>query len=278
MMNWASLAAAWIRNQFRSLYSVKVTRTPVWSLTPIELESSRRWIPRYTKLRDVFKYCNLTRGSVLIGTTIAAGLTVHELSRDTILVDSFEIPKPLQDRGLTNNVLLEHIQSALRDVRESAIFEFTGNQQVNVALLATSGDDPEIDFEIPETHISVKKVAQAARKILGIQDTRISGEIVTVQDFLHEGDGKQLKVLLHVSSSEGRHDLFPVMLREATRDKMAVEIALRILEEVDPVTYVQMEWSGRQGSDFLPILSMPRHHEKHAERRHLLWADPRSIQ
>ncbi len=36
MMNWASLAAAWIRNQFRSLYSVKVTRTPVWSLTPIE--------------------------------------------------------------------------------------------------------------------------------------------------------------------------------------------------------------------------------------------------
>jgi len=111
-------------------------------------------------------------------------LLIDELRRDVVEMTPISVPARLVEAGLTPEVVALRLIDGVARV-ESLV---RGEPQRRTGA-EISGSQP--DFTVPIAGISLRSVARLLRNLLGIQETRISGEVTV--------DGDALRIRLRLS-------------------------------------------------------------------------------
>ena len=111
-------------------------------------------------------------------------LLVNELRRDVIEVSAISVPARLVEAGLTPEVVALRLLDGIARVEDHVRGEPMRRAGAEVA-----GSQP--DFTVPIAGISLRSVASVIRNLLGIHETRISGEVTV--------DGEGLRIRLRLS-------------------------------------------------------------------------------
>lgn len=111
-------------------------------------------------------------------------LLVSELRRDVIEVTPISVPVRLMEAGLTPEVVAQRLLDGVARVEHQVRGEPMQRSGAEIA-----GSQP--DFTVPIAGISLRSVASVLRRLLGIHETRIQGEITV--------DGDMLRLRLRLS-------------------------------------------------------------------------------
>jgi hypothetical protein len=96
-----------------------------------------------------------------------------ELRRDVLILDPFSVPKRLEERGLTGEVIAHRVRDTLLQMQAETQ---TSMKKSNLSAARDEGAMP--DMEISGTKMGVKTVADLLRSLLGRNLRHASGDIV----------------------------------------------------------------------------------------------------
>ncbi|UCH97085.1 MAG: tetratricopeptide repeat protein [Candidatus Aminicenantes bacterium] len=137
-------------------------------------KSSEKTPPgRLSKIEKFFKSI-LTITVVLIA-FIILGIFIVESLRDVIIVESFEIPQELIDKGYSKEALLNKIGDHLYEMNQTIHNKYREKQQLSINL-NTSIAPPSL--EIPSTDININSLIHFFRNVIGSSPRRVRIEIV----------------------------------------------------------------------------------------------------
>ncbi len=106
---------------------------------------------------------------------VAAGSFIWSASRASgLVVEPFEVPSDLAQRGLTGNVVAQQLLDKLSTLQDETVSLRASSTYAN-----SWGDD--IEVEVPYAGVSVGELRRVLRQWLGNQ-TRLSGEVVRLTD------------------------------------------------------------------------------------------------
>jgi tetratricopeptide (TPR) repeat protein len=93
-----------------------------------------------------------------------------EWNKKSVAIDQIEVPKSLQDNGISGQVVANRIADRIHEIQRVA--KVQGNES-GVEIGAT-----QIDFQVPVAGISFKTIVKYLKQLFGKSDRRINGEIV----------------------------------------------------------------------------------------------------
>jgi tetratricopeptide (TPR) repeat protein len=156
--------------------------------------------------------------------TALIGIVVIELVQKAVIIEPIRMPEPLSAVGYTEDVAAQRLTDAIAEIKEAAP---TSLQGVNWMPASQ-----QVDFEAPETGITLRNVVQVLRQAMKLPETRISGEFIcATADCAHEA----LTLRLRVVTREGMKIIKPVAVgTERSLDDYYRAAALDLLRELDP--------------------------------------------
>jgi tetratricopeptide (TPR) repeat protein len=174
---------------------------------------------------------NIVKIVVALGTIFLLGLLVNQVAKSSVTIEDISVPKNLSDQGLTPQIMAHELRDAMAQVKSSALADYvvTSLDKTKAAKRFDLSDEIP-DPTVPETGISVSALASYLRDVLGLERTRISGELVEI----HTHMGKQYSLRLRVNDA-----LLPVD-NPATEENLQDAIKSggeRIEQKLEPVTY-----------------------------------------
>jgi len=150
---------------------------------------------RITSLAELIGSIRLILTSLLIfGLVILlTGIIYLEMNRSFILIESFEIPESLQERGYTPNAVANKLADQIN------IVTATAKTKADRYKFTPSFYETLPDVEVPEANVSIKSVVRYVKDIFGFTPTRINGEILSLDD-----DQLQLTVRIVESADQSK--------------------------------------------------------------------------
>jgi tetratricopeptide (TPR) repeat protein len=111
-----------------------------------------------------------------------------QIIRNPIIIEPIAVPQALADRGMTSSVAANRVWDGLQDYSRTAALA----RQTLVAV----PDNQLVEFTLPGSTLSIDAVLKQVREFLGIQETRITGEITCqTPDCAPAGQRLRLRVL-----------------------------------------------------------------------------------
>lgn len=92
-----------------------------------------------------------------------------QIIRNPVVIEPIAVPQALADRGMTSSVAANRVWDGLQDYSRTAALA----RQTLVAV----PDSQLVEFTLPGSTLSIDAVLKQVREFLGIQETRITGEI-----------------------------------------------------------------------------------------------------
>jgi Flp pilus assembly protein TadD len=142
--------------------------------------------------------------------------------RNPVLIEPISVPKALQQRGLTPEVVANRLWDGLRD---ATILARTSKASVDAIP-----DSQRVQFSVPEVGLSMDSIVRQARQFFNIYQTRIAGEFICA-DTACTPEGMRLRLRVMRGSSEVI-DL-PPMGSQDTRAYFTAA-ATEVLQTLDP--------------------------------------------
>jgi tetratricopeptide (TPR) repeat protein len=154
-----------------------------------------------------------------------------ELRRDVLILDPFSVPKRLEERGLTGEVIAHRVRDALLQMQAETK---TSMKKSNLSAARDEGAMP--DMEISGTKMGVKTVADLLRSLLGKNLKHASGDIVfsISQDNTQAGDAGDAVVTLYVTTGRERSPAVRVLAPDDDIPLLIQRTAVAVLEQVNP--------------------------------------------
>jgi tetratricopeptide (TPR) repeat protein len=111
-----------------------------------------------------------------------------QIIRNPIIIEPIAVPQALADRGMTSSVAANRVWDGLQEYSRTAALA----RQTLVAV----PDSQLVEFTLPGSTLSIDAVLKQVREFLGIQETRITGEITCqTADCAPAGQRLRLRVL-----------------------------------------------------------------------------------
>jgi len=157
-------------------------------------------------------------------------ITVLELLQSPVVIEPIRLPEALSAVGYTEDVAAQRLTDAIAQIKTAAPTTKQG-----VEWLPAS---QRVDFEAPQTGISLQNVVQVLRQALKLPETRISGEFICATPDCAQ-DGLVLRLRVIRRGGMKIIELPPVGNGDAggTGGQMAQyykTAALQLLRELDP--------------------------------------------
>ncbi|EDN69208.1 TPR repeat containing protein [Beggiatoa sp. PS] len=177
----------------------------------------------WEKVEAFFSY--LIKVSLFLLFTILFIYTSYELFRYDLIIKPFEVPLNLsKEQGYTGVVVAHRLQDYMVEIREEINRVSMRGAVPSLAFAQFSELQKQQSINIPTVGLSLNTVIQQIRKILGIKQRHISGDIVI--------KGEQISMTLRITGKptvkiEPHHDIEVVINR-------AAEQLLKVLE---PLTF-----------------------------------------
>jgi tetratricopeptide (TPR) repeat protein len=162
--------------------------------------------------------------SILIGVVLIAAIValiyafVREVRRDTLDIEAISAPAKLTDRGYTESVIAGAVLEEIHNIQTSA-----STQRVRRQL---ESDSATPDIQVASGGLSMKGIVRYARRLLGVPDNRITGEIL-------QGDGMQLRMVLHVHEGKDVQTI-AVTRTDGDVDKLLQDAGRAVVQVADP--------------------------------------------
>jgi tetratricopeptide (TPR) repeat protein len=145
--------------------------------SPKENIKQKKWL----SLSDVLNHVSLFR-TLVTNLLIFAIVTIflvfayRQINRDVVIIEPFGVPKQLNEKGFTGQVLVNKLTDQLNRIATEALLS-EQTVQFSAAWLEQSAD-----FDIPATGVSLEVVLDLLREFFGTPPTRIVGELVFFKD------------------------------------------------------------------------------------------------
>jgi tetratricopeptide (TPR) repeat protein len=175
-------------------------------------------------------------------------LVRDEVSRDVLIIDSFNVPKQLEEAGFTPDVVANQVFNTMREINDDAHAQIEKNE-------VTSARDvgPIPDVEVPGTKLGLKTLAEIARSIPGVHHaTHVTGDIVAVQTDGRSSVRSQITVTIYVKGKQGSPPIRFVP-KETDIDSLTREIAEKIWEQVQPFVLATYRSEHREREEALKL-------------------------
>jgi tetratricopeptide (TPR) repeat protein len=123
---------------------------------------------------------------VFLAVVLLAGLLIEFIS-DTILIESFSVPKELADKGYSGQVIAHKLNdqiAAIYAISDSLPDKSMVTEKDKQTVAATksiipAGTKEPIDVQIPGSNVSIQSLAHIIKKVVGFKQIRIEGEITS---------------------------------------------------------------------------------------------------
>jgi len=167
-------ADAYLKRQ-RDLVDEQITLTHLQAEELRREDSLRHWSLRVRHLSDVLKMSfELAIAAIALAVVAFIASAIWSAAEDHgLVVEAFQVPPELSQRGLTGQVVAAQVLDKL-----AAMQTATASDRPAQTYQTNWGDDLKV--EIPETGISISDLNRFLRQWLGNQ-TRISGEVFRTQ-------------------------------------------------------------------------------------------------
>lgn len=101
----------------------------------------------------------------------------REVTRDTLVIDSFTVPKSLEEEGLTADVMANRIGDRIHQIEEEARYS---RRKDNLESFKYDGAINQL--EIPGAKLDLKTVIDITRSIFGIYPRHVGGDVVILEN------------------------------------------------------------------------------------------------
>lgn len=118
-----------------------------------------------------------SRVTILLAVAMGAWLLVQEWRRSALVIEPFEVAKPLADQGLSGVVVSQLLSDAILDLQRSARVDDDPADITFVELPKF-----QVDLQLPGIAWSVRGVIRYLKQCLGRSENRLFGEVVQVGD------------------------------------------------------------------------------------------------
>jgi tetratricopeptide (TPR) repeat protein len=130
---------------------------------------------------------------------------VTELRRSVTIIEPFSVPKQFEDAGITPRVMASRIGSALEALEQSIQTAIGSRDSFGYSHLEVATPD----IEIPQTKMGLKAAIEFFRGFLKLHITRISGDVIFVDDGAVPVSPSKHSRLFSPNSSSRRAALVP---------------------------------------------------------------------
>jgi tetratricopeptide (TPR) repeat protein len=111
-----------------------------------------------------------------------------QVLRNPVIIEPIAVPEALADRGLTATVAANRVWDGLQD--------FTRSADLARQTLVAVPDSQLGEFTLPGSTLSIDAVFRQLRQFVGVQETRITGEIICqTSDCAPEGQRLRLRIV-----------------------------------------------------------------------------------
>ena len=155
--------------------------------------------------------------AILAGLSVVAAATWSAHEAKGLVIEAFQVPASLAERGLTGQVIASRLQDKFSSLQDQ-----TDSLRAPDSFASNWGDD--IKVEIPNTGVSIGEAYRYLRQWLG-HETHITGEV------WRDGDG--VSVVARAGAEEGR--VFAG--KEADLDALLQKAAETVFEKTQPYRY-----------------------------------------
>jgi tetratricopeptide (TPR) repeat protein len=162
--------------------------------------------------------------SILISVVLIAAIValiyafVREVRRDTLDIEAISAPAKLTERGYSEAVIAGAVLEEIHNIQTSA-----STRRVRRQL---ESDSAIPDIQVASGGLSMKGIVRYARRLLGVPDNRINGEIL-------QGDGMQLRMVLHVHEGKDSQTI-AVARTDGDVDKLLQDAGRAVVQVADP--------------------------------------------
>lgn len=201
-----------------------------WSLK-VRLNRLSRWRATFLPWR---------RLATLILVIPIAVYLYSEIGSAVLVIEPLSLPKSLQDRGLTPDVMAGRIGNAINDIETLTRVHTPRNE-----ALKLSDIEPAPEIEIPGLKMSLQNGIDLVRRFLGNKSVHIRGdvEILNASDPDHPGDAV---VTLYISRGEGRPKPLTFLAKDSDEKKIIEGAAKAILDRINPYLLGAYYFQNRQ--------------------------------
>ncbi len=139
--------------------SARAASAPTW--TKVVDEALGQWLSLCLKL------------AIVIVAPLSLWLLVKEWNRSPLIIESFDVPKDLQDLGLTGGVVSQMLCDQILDVQRSARIDDDPADIVFVELPRL-----QVDLQLPGMSWSIRNAIRYFKQALGRSENRVVGEVM----------------------------------------------------------------------------------------------------
>ena len=198
------------------------------STTNAQTEGTKKWL----------SLVSLALGAVLM---VIIGLLVWlDVKRNAIVVEPFGVPEQYGKDGYSNEVITKKLIEAVRQAEGSVKIR---RQKGNEVLVLSTEKDILTDFEVPATKLSVRTAISAVRKLLGVEQRQLSGDIVFTAH-CNDGNGPALpvqtpvEITIRLSPDTGNAPPNTVCVNNGkSEEAMIAPASEAILERLNPLVF-----------------------------------------
>jgi tetratricopeptide (TPR) repeat protein len=180
-----------------------------------------------------------------------------ETFRPVVRIDAFALPHDYEERGFTAQAFGNELMDAIEQIKT----ETKTSAKKETFSLAASNELP--DFELPDTKLSLRAIAQSLQEFLHLQPPHVSGEIMALPDSEPKDDRhiapskNTLLVTVRVTDNDERTSSH---LYLTTTDPQTVvsDVAEEVVRIIDPYISAARMYGKRQPEEALKLLDQCR--------------------
>lgn len=188
---------------------------------------------------------------VLIATVIGIGLLLMirgAMTADGVVVDAFQVPPELAQRGLTGQVVARQLLDRLAEVQI-----VTSQRSARPASSYAGSWGSDLKLEVPETGVTFGELNRYLHEALG-HETHISGEIVL--------SGADATVTARVGEEAGRSYTGPA----GTISQLVQRAAESTYEQTEPYRFANYLYGSGRWDEAQPVMRRLTQHANPVER------------
>jgi tetratricopeptide (TPR) repeat protein len=193
--------------------------------------------------------------TVLVATVIGlvgALMIRNAINAKGVVIEAFQVPPDLAQRGLTGQVIAKQVLDQLSDMQSR-----TASRSARPADSYTASWGNDLKVEVPATGVSFGELNRFLRDSFG-HETHISGEIYSTPTGVS------------VTARTGDEAGFSFVGKPEELDKLVRRAAESIYEQTEPYRYANFLWYGGRHAEMLPIIKRLLHDPSPVERA---WAN-----
>jgi hypothetical protein len=196
-------------------------RRPIWQRSRAAKLSSA--------LEKLWKGITFPRLGIALFVLPAGLYLFNEVTRETLVIDPFSVPKRFEEMGLSPEVVASRVGDALRQIETTTE---TTMRKDNLSSLHDEGSTP--DVEIPGTKLGLKAVVDLARAVFQVYPKHVGGDIVIAPPTNAASGSPLAKVDVYITQGRNRSAAMRLVLPGDNIDSLSQSVAEAILDKVNP--------------------------------------------